>query len=389
MINRIMPSTHNDLVSRWIGTRAALQGRNPYSLEVTKEIQTAYYGRPLAHGEDMEPQEFAYPAYVVPLLAPLTWVSSNTARLIFLWLMTPLLAGSVLLYLRSLNLPLTPLRTASFVVLACCSWPVMWGLRLQQLTLPVAALVFTACYLLTRERGAAAGVLLALAMIKPQLVLPMLAWLLVWTFLKRMWSFLAAFALTFAFLLLEAERIVPGWLPLWRADMHGYGPHTALPLETAFGHWAGLATTALLASYCALIVWRLRHSSAGSTEFAHAIALTLAVTLCMTLTKLPVIYNQVLLLPACLVLIHTKPAEDYPGLARRVALAFVTWGYVAVVISVIGETIFRPSALWEALPFQNLLLPVAVTIALTLNASTADQPVPQRPNPSPLLAVAS
>src|SRR5579864_8636458 len=38
----------SDLYPRWLGARELwLNGRNPYSADVTREIQAGYYGRPL------------------------------------------------------------------------------------------------------------------------------------------------------------------------------------------------------------------------------------------------------------------------------------------------------------------------------------------------------
>jgi len=56
------------------GRELLLHGRNPYSDETTVEIQKGYYGRALdaARAEDPKDRKgFAYPAYVVFVLAPL------------------------------------------------------------------------------------------------------------------------------------------------------------------------------------------------------------------------------------------------------------------------------------------------------------------------------
>ena len=64
----------SDLYPRWLGARELLRhGRNPYSAEITREIQQGYYGRPLdaTRADDPKDQQaFAYPAYVVFLMAP-------------------------------------------------------------------------------------------------------------------------------------------------------------------------------------------------------------------------------------------------------------------------------------------------------------------------------
>jgi hypothetical protein len=253
-------------------------------------------------------------------------------------------------------------------VLALFSWPAIWGLRLQQLTLPVAAFVFIAFYLLTRRRNAAAGVLLALAMIKPQLVLPLILWLLAWAILRRSWSFIAAFLATFGFLLLWAQRKLPGWIQYWREDVYRYGTrtHAILPLQTICGHWPGLIATILLAAYCISVLWRLRHAPPASSEFALAFSLALASTLSLTLTKLPIIYNQVLLMPGCVILVQKRPAGYYPAIARFAAITMLVWTYAAVCVSSLGEILFKPSALFYLLPLMDQIFPVLAAFALAL-----------------------
>ena len=64
----------SDLYPRWLGSRELLlHGRDPYSPEITREIQIGYYGRPLDPSRPYDPADqeaFAYPVYVALLLAP-------------------------------------------------------------------------------------------------------------------------------------------------------------------------------------------------------------------------------------------------------------------------------------------------------------------------------
>jgi hypothetical protein len=64
----------SDLYPRWLGSRELLlHHRDPYSPEVTREIQLGYYGRQLDPNRSNDPKDlqgFAYPVYVAFLLAP-------------------------------------------------------------------------------------------------------------------------------------------------------------------------------------------------------------------------------------------------------------------------------------------------------------------------------
>ena len=369
LVNGIMPITYNDLLPRLVGSRAALQGKDPYSPEVTKEIQRAYYGRPLAQilgGQNIDPQTFDYPAYLVIFLAPLARSSAPAATLIFLCLAVPLLLVSFFLCDRFISGDSHPGKSALVALVALCSWPVMWGLRLQQLTLPVAALIFIACYLLAREQDIFAGILLALTMIKPQLVLPLLAWLLVWAFGRRLWGFFASFALSFLLMLLCAYKVVPGWFGHWIHQVRGYNGQATLLLVSVFGHSLGLILTIALLAYCGFFLWRLRDCSPCSPEFCTAVSLALTASLAITLTRPPLIYNQLLLLPACLVLLQNRQQKFYAALGRTISLALLVWGYASVLIAVLIDRIFGPRDLVFLLPFQNSIFPIIVAITLCL-----------------------
>src|ERR1700733_7797775 len=66
-----------DLYSPWTGTRELLLShRNPYGADVSREIQSVFYGHAISqtYGDSSavvtNEQRFAYPVYVVFLLAP-------------------------------------------------------------------------------------------------------------------------------------------------------------------------------------------------------------------------------------------------------------------------------------------------------------------------------
>ena len=360
-----MPATHNDLIGRWVGTRAALAGKDPWSAAVLRQIQTAYYGRPLTPEDHARPQAFYYPAPIVVLLAPLAHFSWPVARLIFLALACPLLFGSFWLCLLSLPITRAPGQTLTILLLAFFSWPSIWSLRLQQPTLIVAICVFIAWYALTRGHQIVPGALLSLTLIKPQLVFPLLAFLVFWSLLHRRWRFLLSLAASTALLLFASERIVPGWFPHWTASLRAYSDATVPPLELAFGHWPGLILTLLLATVTAVLLWRFRHCPYPSQEFACALSLALGLALVLSPTDAPMIYNDVLLFPACIVLIFSQPTGLGARLARKVSITLIAFRYALVVIAVCGEYVFGPSDLWDGMPFLNLILPVVITATLT------------------------
>jgi len=365
VINRVMPQDHNDLLPRWVGVRAAFRGENPYSADVLRELQTAYYGRPLTTADaGLEPQGFYEPAHAVILLRPLALLPWKAARLAFLVIAPLLLAVGFWLCIRAFTLSSRVAFIATSLTLA--SWPVMWGLRLQQLTLLIAAFVFLACVLIVRGHDISAGMLLAASTIKPQLVAPLILWLFLWSVLQRRYWLLASFVGAMTALLIPTEILVPNWFPRWIHYVAAY-PHngnTAMPLVIALGKMPGLLCTVALVLASAFVLWRSRSAAASSPSFGFAFSLLLATALCVTPTKLPVIYNQVLLAPAAVILACWKPSGYYSRLVRSLAVGAFVWGFVSVLIAMAGESILAQSSPWIGIPFLNVFLPVAATVAL-------------------------
>ncbi len=191
--------------------------------------------------------------------------------------------------MRDLKLPTTRDKRTLILLAAVFSWPVLWGLRMQQPTLLVAALLFLSWWLLARGHQFAPGILLALTTIKPQLILVFFLWLLVWAILQRQWKLIASFTGALSLLLLAAEEIVPGWFPRWHASLQNYNAieHAAPALEHFFGHGFGLVLTILLTLVAVYSLWRLRRCAAASPQFATALSIGLAIPLFVVPTGAP------------------------------------------------------------------------------------------------------
>ena len=174
----------SDLYPRWLGARELLlHGRNPYSDDITIEIEKGYYGRALDPARADDPKDrqgFAYPVYVVFVLAPLVGLPFHEVQIFFHWLLLMVTAASVWLWLKALRWRLPPLAIAAAMALTLGSVPGVQGIKLQQLSLLVAALLAGAAACAARGYLFCGGALLAVATIKPQLAWLFAGWLLVW-----------------------------------------------------------------------------------------------------------------------------------------------------------------------------------------------------------------
>lgn len=379
-----LPANHSDLLPTWSATRVALAGKDPYSGDAVIQMQKPWYtGAPntIIHPE---PQNFWYPGQTIVLFAPFAGISWPTERLLYLTVVPILLVLTFWPLTRFLSIGLSMRWRLLVSLTGLSSWPVLWGLRLQQLSLVLAVIIFFAWYLLARGKQIAPGILLALATIKPQLVVPLILWILIWAVAGSRWRLLGAFAGALATLLVIAERIMPGWILHWLSAIQQYraATHSSPQLESAFGHWPGLILDIAILAVAALGFLRLRKCSPGASEFSIATALALAVAVLMSPFNPPIIYNYVFLFPAILLVVFRRPENRLTSLARMLIIVQAAFNFFAPVISVIGESIEGHSNLWTVLPFLDFLLPLLATAGLLLEIWTLMAPVPiQRAKP--------
>ena len=380
----------SDLYPRWLGARELLSHRrNPYSDEVSLEIQKGYYGRaldPARPGDPKDRQGFAYPVYVVFLLAPLTGLSFHTVQLFFYWLLIALTAATVPLWLRALGWRPPPIAIAIAIALTLGSVPAVQGIKLQQLSLLVAALLAGSAACIASEFLFCGGAILALATIKPQLAWPTVLWLLVWavTDWKTRRRLVFGFAAIMSALLVAAEWVLPGWIKMFLGAVRQYHQYTQNEsvldqlVNWAMGGHGGQILGVIACVASALLLWNLRREAPGSDEFAAALAAVLTLTVLVVPMYAP--YNQVLLLPAILFLAREQfPARDHdagPAESRSggpliwAAGLALAWQWIASLGLSALWLVSRDAALsgWKAPFYATFALPVLIFAAAMLAA---------------------
>jgi hypothetical protein len=368
----------SDLYPRWVGARELiLHQRDPYSAEITRIIQAGYYGRPLdpaLPGDPRDEQRFVYPIYVVFLLAPFIGLPFPLVQEGFYWTLALVVASTVLLWLRAIRWRPRPTVIWIQVILTLGSFPVLQGLKLQQLSLLVSGLIAASLVLIADGQLWGAGALLAAATIKPQLVLPLTGWLALWAFSQwrtrrgLVWSFASVMTL----LLMGGEWILPGWMREFREALTAYrqyaGGFGSVLMVLTNTRWS-LVLTAIILLGLGVMCWHLRNESADAPLFAFASGLVLATTLVVIPMTSP--YNQVLLLPAVLLLIRNRESLFSGHVVMRMAavlasLVFLWPWLIAVVLAF--ASLLLPSAIiqkaWD-LPLRGCLaLPLVVSVLL-------------------------
>ena len=363
----------SDLYPRWLGARELLlHHRNPYDAEITSEIQQGYYGRPLAPSRPDDPkdqQSFAYPAYVVFLLAPTVGLPFDTVMVGFRWLLVALALASAWLWLRVLRWKTSCVTLFALAVLMVGWLPMVQGIKLQQLSLLVAGLLAVCGACLVAEQLLLAGAFLAFATVKPQLAWPIVLGLLLWA--ASDWRsrrrLVIGFGLIMALLLGGAELVLPSWLRMFLAGLSQYHAYTQNQsvLVWLFGSVLGRILEVLSVIACAACVWKVRTESVSTVVFGRAFALVLALTVLIVPMFAP--YNQVLLAPAILVLarraISGEPLLPVVRLARMIGGVLVVWPWIATLGLSAAYPWITPAVRERAWPipfYSNFLVPVFI-----------------------------
>ncbi len=324
----------NDFIPRWLGTRLLLQqGQNPYSDETSEAIQRFIYGRPAGAGEDQV--LFVYPLYSIVLFAPLAMIDDYVlARA--LW-MTASEIALLLMALISFRLvgwrPSLP--TLALTLLFALTWyhgarPLING----NPSILMALFVSTALLAIKTRRDVLAGLLLALATIKPQAVVLVLPLVLFWAIGRRRFALLASTLISLAALILLATLIEPAWLWQNLEQVTAYPEYTLAGTPGAIfelwwpaaGRWPGILLTVVI---IAALVWLWL--AAWRSPFAvllPVVYFTLAATNLIGVTT--AVSNYVALFPGLILLLSRLRLEkgslpEWPALLILALLLIGLW----------------------------------------------------------------
>jgi glycosyl transferase family 87 len=369
----------SDLYPRWLGARELLlHNRDPYGSDITREIQVGYYGReldPARPGDPKDQQGFAYPVYVVLMLAPTVTLPFSVVHEVFFWFFAALTGASAVLWLRTLDWKISRTGTVIWVLLVLSCFPAIQGLKLQQLSLLVASLLAASMFALVRRWFVLAGILLALATIKPQLVFLAILWLGMWVLAnwrdrqRLFWSF--GFAMIV--LVVAGEVLLPGWIGEFRAAMKDYYRYTGggiSVLDVLLSPLWGRITAAGLVLMIAIFVWQNRQAAESSTAFQWTMCFILATTLLLIPMFAP--YNQLLLVPGLMMAVRASHELWRRDRATRflcsLTAASVLWPFLSAASLVIA-LVFVPAPTVQrawGLPFYPIFAIPLTIFALLL-----------------------
>lgn len=380
----------NDFYPVWLSSRA-LVGRkqNPYTPEITKEIQIGLYGRPLdTHhaGDPADQRMFVHPVFTDLLFWPASQFPFSVVRVVVFFVLLALTIASVCLWLQAMSWNLQWKWVAVILLLTLSSYSALEGLYAGQLGLLVAFLLAATLASMMREKFFLAGILLALTTMKPQMTLLVTLYLLMWASqdLRRRKNLIVGLLATGLLLLGSSLAVLPGWISSWVQSVSAYRRYTAPPLVRGIvisflpERMAAPITillTVIAVAMSLLLIWQSRKADLQSSQFWLTLSLLLSVT---TVILLPgqAVYDHLILIPALLViwrerqpLLHSGPV---PRLLLAVAAIVFLWPWMAALAFVlvrpfVSQAIVDSPALM-ALPIRTAAsLPFAVLVLLVLN----------------------
>jgi len=256
----------NDFFSRWRGANIYLmEGRDPYGLDVTDQIQVEMGATHQARGRS----GFHYPLHVMFTFLPLVYVPYGWAQAIWFNVLLWITVAIVGVMLRYLGWKPSPMGIMGLFFSGIFLYPVARTMLLGQFTLHVTLFLALSLLMLKRGNDGWAGIFLAATSIKPQIIIAAGIWLVIWTLLQKRYRFLWGVLGGGLGLFLAATAVFPRWIISFIEDMTRYadvagGRNPLLVLTELLGlgetQWLRYLLSAILLSMMLYAWWRARHA---------------------------------------------------------------------------------------------------------------------------------
>jgi len=323
----------NDFMVLWRAAHLWItNGISPYDPAVSTANQEAIYGRaanPLG-GEDLA--HFVYPLPAAMLLAPFGVLPLSVARAIWMTLLE-----ISLLLLAAIGLALSGWRPGRPLVLFLAVFSVLWyhGLRaviLGQFAVLNAVFMLAALLAIQRGHDRAAGILLGFSILKPQMSVLLIPFVLFWAGWARRWQIVAWTLGSIGALMALSLLIMPDWPLQWLRNVSEYPQYNSVgaPLLILVEYLPSIPPFAGVAIGTVLLIYLLREWVVAlgkpDTWFQWTAAMTIVVTHLIAFRTATT--NYVNMLPALILVVGTvalswgKNGERWMMLALSVVMVF-------------------------------------------------------------------
>ena len=373
----------DDFYPIWFTARESRLGsRDLYGYETTRQIQIGLFGRPVDPHRKSDPhidyRQYSYPAFTDLILWPSALLDFPRLRMALTLLLPTLTALSIWMWLKALRWKIHPMWVATITVLTLCTYQLLEAFFALQPGLFVGFFLATAALAIRSNRLMLAGALCSLTLIKPQVTILAVLYLLLWSLSDRTRArFWQGFLLVTASLMIGSLAIWPHWMAQWITVLLGYH-HYAMPplinilLGPSVPIYIALAIIAALLALAIGIAWRNRRAAQDSARFWFTLSAVLAIT---TITLLPgqAIYDHIVLIPGILLLLRYSRELARAGRIGRALLVagglVLVWPWISAFVLLIIRRWISPETFYAvpifALPMRTAAsLPFAVLVLL-------------------------
>ena len=353
-----------DYLPIWIATHQwMLEGTSPYDRSVSSQAQEIIYGRPADPLQGDGLHQFLYPLTSMVFFAPFGMFDFPLSRALWMTLLELGLAALAYFSIRLVDWKATPQK--DFILML---FSILWiyGMRavvVGQFSVFEAMLIVGALLLIHHDQDALAGLLLAFATTRSQLIILILPLTLLWAYSRRRTRIIGGYLLSLLVLLLISLFFIPKW-PLqlsWQLiEFWGFLPPADSLVALIAGAVPGLSRQLgfmlriFLVGYL-IFEWVL---VLGKDEnwFMWTALLTLLVT--NFIARRSALTDYIILLPA--IFLFFKTVE---GRFQRVG-KYIVWGVLLLFLFGFWLIAIGPEQPISAHPVLLLLIPLFSLLGL-------------------------
>ena len=228
----------NDFLPHYVGARALIfEGVSPYSEEVALEIQNLVFGRPAITGENET--RVVYPLYSVLFFAPFALIGEYIlARVVWMVFLEISLIVTAFMALKLFEWK-PKLSMLGFYYLFSIFWYHAFRSLINGNAVILVGLMLTGTlYAIKAEKDKIAGLLLAFSTIKPNLVILVIIFILIWCLYQKRTQIIMWFFGSMVVLTLGGMLVIPNWIlqNIWEILSYpAYNP--AGSIADVIGNW--------------------------------------------------------------------------------------------------------------------------------------------------------
>ncbi|KAF0112500.1 MAG: hypothetical protein FD147_96 [Chloroflexi bacterium] len=323
----------NDFLVHWIGAKKFLaEGVSPYSDQTALEIQKTVYGRPAMTGE--HELRVAYPLYSIFIFAPFALIKDFTvARALWMSVLEFSIVGIIILSIRINHWKVRPWMIGSFLLFGIFFYHGIRPLINGNAVILVTLGLLVAIIAIRNGQDEIAGLILAFSTIKPQNVILVLFFILIWAAFHRRTKIITWFAGTMVLLVGFSILLIPDWIFQNIREVLRYSSYNppGSPGAALIAWWGNIGTrlsiglSALLSILLVLEWWKSRNS--GIKQFIWTVMVTMTISQWIGIQTDP--GNFILLYPALFVGLELL-WERWDNRSYGISYAFLAFLFVSI-----------------------------------------------------------